>query len=62
MERIDRAVKCLAVILAAVLVLTFFAQPYFEMQSFNKFSGKKATYWDAMFADLRIFPQEEDGK
>ena len=29
-------------------------QPYFEMRAFNKFSEKKATYWDAMFSELRI--------
>ncbi len=30
-------------------------QPYFEARAFNKFSvGPKATYWDAVFADLRV--------
>lgn len=32
---------------------------YFEMETFNKFSSKKATLTDAMFAELRILA---DGK
>lgn len=30
-------------------------EPYYEAKTFNKFSNQKATYWDAVFGDLRIF-------
>jgi len=43
-----------AAIIIIIIVITF-VQPYFEMQSFNKFTkGPKATYWDAVFSELRI--------
>jgi hypothetical protein len=32
-------------------------QPYFEAKTFNKFSDTKATYWDAVFAELRVMPK-----
>jgi len=48
----------------AILVLTFafpfllialgLAQPYFEAQSFNRCTGSHATYWDALFLQLRV--------
>jgi len=41
----------LVLIIAGILVLV---QPYFEMRAFNRFSEKKATYWDAAFASLRV--------
>ena len=42
-----------------VAVLIFFLggaimQPYFEAKTFNKLTGGKATYWDAVFAELRV--------
>lgn len=40
--------------MAALLILYFLAQPYFEMRTFNKFSNQKATYFDAVFSNLRI--------
>ena len=31
------------------------SQPYFEAKAFNKFTdGPKATYWDAMWTELRV--------
>ena len=31
-------------------------QPYFEMKTFNKFSNVEASYWDAVFSNLRVTP------
>jgi len=36
------------------ILLIIFIQPYFEMRAFNRFSEQKATYWDALFVELRI--------
>jgi len=46
-------------ILIVLIIIVIFGiaaiQPYFEMRTFNKFTkGEKATYWDAVFAQLRI--------
>jgi hypothetical protein len=30
------------------------AQPYFEARTFNRCTGGSATYWDAVWADLRV--------
>ena len=30
------------------------AQPYFEAKSFNKLTGGNATYWDAVWSNLRV--------
>jgi hypothetical protein len=35
-------------------------QPYFEMRTFNKFSKQKATYIDAVFANLRVESSPEE--
>lgn len=35
-------------------------QPYFEMKAFNKFSGTKVTYWDALVSDLRIITDKKN--
>lgn len=43
--------------IGAVLCLVA-SYPYFEARTFNKFSAKKATYWDAVFADLRIIAEK----
>jgi len=50
-----------ALLLAPTVLAAIFAflliQPYFEMQTYNKFKSPdkpEATYWDAMFAELRI--------
>lgn len=39
-----------------VIVIVILFQPYAEMKAFNKFSMTKATYWDALWSDLRIIP------
>ena len=47
------------VISIIAIVLVLLAGPYFEMQTFNKFTkGKKATYLDAMFSELRVTPDK----
>jgi len=30
------------------------AQPYFEAKSFNKLTGGNATWWDALWTELRV--------
>jgi len=47
-------VELLIVISIIAMVAGIFIQPYFEMKAFNKFSDKKASYFDAMFSQLRI--------
>jgi len=49
-------VELMTVVAIIAIILTSIFQPLFEMRSFNKFSdtGVKATYWDAMFSQLRI--------
>lgn len=43
------------VICALTFVIAFGIKPYFEMKTFNKFStDKKASFVDAVFAELRI--------
>ena len=47
-------------IVVAILVLLFVPfvlQPYFEAKTFNKFKKpeqQEATYWDALFSNLRV--------
>lgn len=48
------------VVLCAIIVaiLSPVLQPYFEARAFNKFTtGPKATYWDAVWSDLRVTPK-----
>ena len=44
------------VLLVGTLIGAMVIPPYFEMQSFNKLTcpAVEATYWDAMFAELRV--------
>jgi len=46
---------CIAI--GLVLVGHLFS-PYFEAKAFNRFSSRKATYWDALVADLRIVAEK----
>ena len=52
------------IFIVTAIILIFFSfmgiKPYFEMKAFNKFSDQKATYWDAMFTELRVIPQKND--
>ena len=49
-----------AVVVIVVAISVALIQPYFEMQTFNKFTkGPKATYWDATFANLRVTAEGE---
>lgn len=42
-------------IVGIVLIIAISAmQPYFEAQSFNKLTGGNATYWDALWSNLRV--------
>lgn len=43
------------VVVGILLVFGFAAaQPYFEARAFNNCTGSHATYWDAVFSQLRI--------
>jgi prepilin-type N-terminal cleavage/methylation domain-containing protein len=44
----------------ASLIGSILIKPYFEMRTFNKFneSGEKATYFDALFSELRVEAQK----
>jgi len=49
-------------VMAALFVGFFFVQPYFEMNTFNKYKAEdqpEATYFDAMFSQLRITAEED---
>ena len=46
-------ITCIAIIVLFVGVF----QPYMEMRAFNKFSKVKATFFDAVFSELRVTPQ-----
>lgn len=46
------------IILSIIILIAlsyFFAQPYFEAKTFNVCTGGNAGYFDALFADLRVF-------
>lgn len=47
----------------SAIIALFAAQPYFEAKSFNKLTGGNATYWDALWSNLRIdgSSQQRDG-
>jgi hypothetical protein len=49
-------------IASALIVLAFMAfgliQPYFEARAFNRLTGGTATYWDAVWVDLRVMGSE----
>lgn len=60
--RIEDTLSLAGVIVIGLIVFgTLFAavaQPYFEAKTFNKFtSGPKATYWDAMWTELRVMSE-----
>ena len=42
------------VLLVAIGILV--VRAHFEAATFNKFSLTKATFWDALWADLRVLP------
>jgi len=39
---------------AIAAVLIGLTQPYFEAKSFNKLTGGNATWWDALWTELRV--------
>jgi hypothetical protein len=45
----------LVLFVVAVASFAFWLPHYMEMRTFNKMtSGEKATFWDAVFSDLRV--------
>lgn len=51
-------IEWLIVVAIVGILITFTFIPYQEMKTFNKFSKTKATFWDAVFSDLRIIPDK----
>lgn len=55
-------------IVIAIVVLFFLAvgtgimQPYYEAKAFERVTGKKVGYWDAVFLDLRVQEQTKESK
>ena len=55
----EKLIPILIVLVVALLVIVVpaivLAGPYFEARAYNKFTeGPKATYWDALWADLKV--------
>jgi len=47
---------CVLAVVVAIAVVVL--QPFFEARAFNKFtSGRRATYWDACWTELRVMPK-----
>jgi len=47
------------IIMIAVGLFFAIAQPHFEAKAYNKLTGGNATYWDALFTELRIVGSEK---
>lgn len=43
-------------VISVMILAALLLAPYFEMKTFNKFSSTKATYFDALFSNLRVTP------
>jgi hypothetical protein len=51
----DNAIEAfVGITIIGILLAVTLLVPYFEMRAFNKFSEQKATYFDAVFSELRI--------
>ena len=57
MEKEDKVVIGVVVIVVGLFLVMALLQPYFEARTFNKFSESKATYWDALVSELRVLPK-----
>ena len=55
----DDTFQIVAGLTVVVIALSLWAlQPLFEAKAYNKFTdGPKATYWDAMWTNLRVTSQ-----
>ena len=47
-------IGCLILFVIASLFVIAAIQPYFESQRYNKLTGAKTTYWDAVWLELRV--------
>jgi hypothetical protein len=50
----NRSEGCFFGAVALIGISIALAQPYFEAKSFNRLTGGNATYWDALFSELRV--------
>ena len=53
-KKLDTLYFWLLISIVIVSLTIFLIQPYFEAQSFNKLTGGDATYWDALWSELRV--------
>lgn len=53
---------CVFTAIGLIILMIFLAKPYFEMKTFNDCTGSNATYWNAVFNDLRVFDCHRDKK
>ena len=59
MDDMDKSLRNYMILAGVVVVITIIgvlAAPWFEMNTFNKFSDQKATYIDALCTQLRVIP------
>ncbi len=52
----EKIISISSILMIIGFIVFLIIQPYFEMQTFNKFSGTKVTYFDAVFSKLRVMP------
>lgn len=57
MNGADKMLLLIGGILLFLYLTTRILQPYFEADAYNRLTGKKVTYWDAVWLDLRIQEQ-----
>ena len=50
----EKIISISSILMIIGFIIFLIIQPYFEMQTFNKFSETKATYFDAVFSKLRV--------
>jgi hypothetical protein len=48
------------VLILIVAVAVAVLEPKFEAETYTRLTGKKVTYWDAVFCDLRIQEQVKE--
>jgi hypothetical protein len=57
-DKWDSVIVVVTFSFVVVVIAAFLLSPYFEAKAFNKFSKTKATYWDALWTELRVMPDK----